>query len=95
MKPCFMYIWYCLNRVQFVFVFLFVCLFSVGGLDGNGMQLDFGRSGVSTCPPLPGGVDPTLPPWPRIEIPAGTTTFKAEIGEAGGARGYEGITGEM
>ena len=46
---------------------------------------------------LSGGIGPQLPPWPQVEIVAGTQTthFRAEIGQAGGARGYEGITGMM
>ncbi|XP_072014296.1 uncharacterized protein [Amphiura filiformis] len=63
--------------------------------EGN-LALDFGRAGTTSCPMLTDSTGPPdLPPWPQVEIDAGTqvTRFRAEIGQAGGARGYEGITG--
>ncbi|XP_072030814.1 uncharacterized protein [Amphiura filiformis] len=64
---------------------------------GN-VEIDFGRQG-STCPALmPPPVAPTPDPdgpWTPVEIIAGEdiTVFRATMGQAGGRRGYEGITG--
>ena len=70
---------------------------SVISLFSGNIQIEFGRADRSSCPALSGGIGPDLLPWQQAEIVAGDqiTRFRAEIGQAGGERGYEGITGMM
>ena len=67
-------------------------LFFIGSV-----TIDFGRAGSTSCPPLSTDTGPTLTPWVPANIVAGTdiTTFNATMGQAGGVRGYEGITGNV
>ena len=72
-------------------VYIVVYFFTTTGTK----QLQFGRTGTTTCTPLTGSPDPEVTPWDPAEIIAAeATTFIADIGIAGGARGYEGITGK-
>lgn len=65
-------------------------------LSGN-LEINFGQQS-STCPSLSsGGVPPTgVEPWQQAVICGeGVTHFRADIGQSGGKKGYEGIVGKM
>ena len=77
------------NKLSFLsYKIIFVFLFK------DNPQLDFGRQS-STCPELapPIVIDPNAPWVSKNIIAAEPTTFRATMGQAGGRRGYEGITG--
>ena len=58
------------------------------------MKINFGRSGVRNCPAVMARNEDVPTPWvPAMLSGADTTVFSAQIGPAGGSRGYTPITG--
>ena len=56
------------------------------------VTINFGRAPTS-CPAFTSGDQAMLDPWENVVI-ADATRFVADMGQAGGQQGYEGITGK-